>query len=87
MDEKFSSSTVKSVGRNEMFETFWKSDGSAVWMYTEIPEDKGISYLFVFTFFWEKKYIPVWHWVISCFINVDFPLPDSAKKYNFFLQF
>jgi hypothetical protein len=56
MDEKFSSSTVKSVGRNEMFETFWKSDGSAVWMYTEIPEDKGISYLFVFTFF-EKKSI------------------------------
>jgi hypothetical protein len=39
MDEKFSSSTVKSGGRNEILETFWKSDGSAVWMYREIPED------------------------------------------------
>ncbi len=31
---------------------------------------------------WESSpaTIPVWQWVISCLINVDFPLPDSAEK-------
>jgi hypothetical protein len=38
-----------------MFETFWKSDGSAVWMYTEIPEDKRYKLFICFYIFWEKS--------------------------------
>jgi hypothetical protein len=42
IDEKLSLSIVKLAGRNEIPETFWKSFGSAIWTYTEIP--KGQSY-------------------------------------------
>jgi hypothetical protein len=40
IDEKLSSSIVKLAGRNEIPETFWKSVGSALWTYTEIPKGK-----------------------------------------------
>jgi hypothetical protein len=37
---KFVSFTEKSDSRNEIPDTFWKSVGSAVWIYMEIPEVK-----------------------------------------------
>ena len=40
IDEKLSSSIVKLAGRNENPEMFWKSVGSAIWTYTEIPKGK-----------------------------------------------
>jgi hypothetical protein len=45
---------VKLAGRNEIPETFWKSVGPAVWMYTEIP--KGQRYMLLMrSKRWSKK--------------------------------
>jgi hypothetical protein len=80
IDEKLSSSIVKLAGRNEIPETFWKSVGSAVWTYTEMPKGQRYKLLMRLKIIKKSQSIPVWQWVISCLINVDFPLPDSAEK-------
>ena len=80
IDEKLSSSIVKLAGRNEIPETFWKSVGPAVWTYTEIPKGQRYKLLMKLKIIKKSRSILVWQWVISCLINVDFPLPDSAEK-------
>lgn len=87
MDEKLFLSTVKSSGRNEILEIFWKSDGSAVWTNTEIPKDRYACVCGWVCIINErgkdhkklKIYVPGWQCVISCFMNDDLPLPDSAE--------
>jgi hypothetical protein len=71
---------VKLAGRNEILETFWKSVGPAVWTYTEIPKGQRYKLLMRLKIIKKSQSIPVWQWVISCLINVDFPLPNSAEK-------
>ena len=54
IDKKLSSSIVKLAGRNENPEMFWKSVGSAIWTYTEIP--KGQRYMLLMrSKRWSKK--------------------------------
>ncbi len=79
IDEKLSSSIGKLAGRNEIPETFWKSVGPAVWTYTEIPKGQRYKLWMRLKIIKKSQSIPVWQWVISCLINVDFPLPDSAE--------
>ena len=92
IDEKLSSSIVKLAGRNEILETFWKSVGPAVWTYTEIPKGQRYKLLMRLKIIKKSQSIPVWQWVISCLINVDFPLKkfilvsgiDPQKSFNIF---
>jgi hypothetical protein len=71
---------VKLAGRNEIPETFWKSVCSAVWTYIEMPKGQRYKLLMKLKSIKKSQSIPVWQWVISCLINVDFPLSDSAEK-------
>ena len=80
IDEKLFSSIVKLAGRNEIPETFWKSLGPAVWTYTEIPKGQRYKLLMRLKDIKKSQSIPVWQWVISCLINVDFPLLNSTEK-------
>jgi hypothetical protein len=83
---------VKLAGRNEILETFWKSVGPAVWTYTEIPKGQRYKLLMRLKIIKKSQSIPVWQWVISCLINVDFPLKkfilvsgiDPQKSFNIF---
>jgi hypothetical protein len=80
IDKKLSSSIVKLAGRNEISETFWKSVGPAVWMYTEIPKGQRYKLLMRLKIIKKSLSIPVWQWVISCKI---FSLTISHEKDTF----
>ncbi len=41
---------------------------------------KDISLLMSLKIIKKSQSIPVWQWVISCLINVDFPLSNSVEK-------